>query len=136
MDLNTLVEKAYSFKKEIEDHNETAKILGEKLQEIQNQIMEVMREQNISSLKHALCTVIMNTRFTVKNPATPEDKKNFFDYLQVKGIFEDMVSVNSQKLNAWYKEEIEVAKKDGNFGFKVPGIGDPTAFEYITFRKA
>lgn len=135
MDLNQLVEKGYSLKNQIDQHEEEVKNLNEELKKTKNQILEVMKLQNLSSMKHACGTVVVTSRFSVKNPATDEDKKMFYDYLRGKGIFEEMVSVHSAKLTSWYKAEMEVAKQDGNFGFKIPGIGDPTAFEDITFRK-
>lgn len=136
MNLTELVERGYGIKKEIEAAEKHSKDLGEKLQSVQNQIMEVMKTQNISSMKHSACTVILNTRFSVKNPATPEDKQEFYNYLKDKKIFEEMVSVNSARLNAWYKDEIEAAKIAGDFDFRIPGLSEPTAFEYVTFRKA
>lgn len=136
MDLNALIEQGYQLKKLIEEQENTAKRLREDLLKMQNQILEKMKELNLTSMKHRDCTVIKTSRFTVKNPSTAEEKKAFFDYLQQKNIFEDMVSVNSMRLNAWYKEEIEAAIQSGNFGFKVPGLAEPTAFETISFRKA
>lgn len=136
MDLNTLVEQSWTIDMKIKELDVEAKKLGMELKEIQNKIMEIMKDQQITSLKHARGTVIMNARFTVKTPKEKEDKEAFFEYLKSKGMYDDMVSVNSQTLNSWYKEEMEAAKREGNFGFKIPGIGDPTAFEYISFRKS
>lgn len=135
MELGKLAEHGYSIKNKIDALEAEAKSLGEELKKIQEQIMLMMKESEMSSFKHALGTVVLTTRFTVKNPATPEDKQAFFGYLKDKGIFDDMVSVHSQRLNSWYKEEMEVAKTEGNFDFKIPGIGDPSSMEYLTFRK-
>ena len=134
-DIGQLTERGYALKKEIEELDKKSKELGENLSAIQNQIMEEMKNQGMSSFKHAHCMVILNTRFTVKQPVTPDEKQKFFDYLRERKIFEDMVSVNSMRLNAWFKEEMEVAKQKGDFGFKVPGLPEPSSLEYITFRK-
>ncbi len=111
------------------------KSLQELLKEIKARLLEQMKAEGVTSFKHAAGSVISVTRWSVKNPATPEDKKDFFDFLKRIGSFEDLVGVNHQTLNAWYKNEMEGAKIRGEFDFKIPGIGEPTAFEDITFRK-
>ena len=135
MDIKELTARGYALKNKIDSLEEEVKGLNEELRTIQNQLAVMMKEQGVTSFKHADGTVVFTTRFTVKNPTDPADKEAFFEYLKQKNIFEDMVSVNSQKLNSWYKAEMEVAKNEGNFDFKIPGLGEPSALEIISFRK-
>lgn len=134
MDLNALIEEIYTLEKRADEYKEAQKAVNEKLAVLEKQAIETLKDLNLTSVKHARGTLFMTARFSVKNPATPEDREAFYGYLKQKQIFEDMVSVNSQRLNAWYKEEMEAAKTAGDFGFKVPGIGEPTAYEYITLK--
>lgn len=120
--------------KEVEIHKEAQKKLNEEIAGLEKQGLELMKTQNLSSVKHARGTFFITTRFSVKNPATPEDKESFYNYLRETENFDNMVSVNNKTLNAWYKEQLEIAKKEGNFGFKVPGLSPPSAHEYVTLK--
>lgn len=134
MDLNSLIEKIVELEEDIEAHKRVVKGLNEQLGLIENQAIEALTALNLTSVKHEKGTLILTTRFSVKNPATPEDKKAFYDYLKEKQLFENMVSVNSNSLNAWYKAEMEAAKQSGDFGFKVPGIAEPSAYQQVSLR--
>ena len=72
-------------------------------------------------------------------PATPEDKENFFSYLKEKGLFESLITVNSNTLNSFYMREWETVKEHGDpeeaMNFKIPGIQEPKLHEVISFRK-
>jgi len=52
-------------------------------------------------------------------PQDPASKKLFTDYLKMKGDYEDLVSVNSQRLNSYAKQEILASKE---LDFQVPGL--------------
>jgi hypothetical protein len=55
-------------------------------------------------------------------PKDLDAKKQFFAYLQEKGVFDELVSVNSQTLNSWAQAEIEAALENDNFDFQIPGL--------------
>lgn len=80
-------------------------------------------------------TVYKIDRFTVQTPKSIDDKKALFEYFEERGIFNEMVSVNSQTLNAFYKEENEAALKRGDVDFKLPGVGEPKLSQSLGFRK-
>lgn len=80
-------------------------------------------------------TIYIKERFTVPTPKSLEEKKTFFDYLEKRGIFLEMASVNSQTLNSFYKTEMETAIAEGNSDFKLPGIGEPTMSRTLETRK-
>jgi hypothetical protein len=69
-------------------------------------------------------------------PKTPENREKFFAYLRAKGIYEEMISVNSQTLNSFAKTEEKNALDDGNFDFKIPGIEKGTPILKPVMRKA
>jgi hypothetical protein len=74
-------------------------------------------------------------RFTVPVPKTIEQKKQFGKYLQEKGIFWELMSVNSATLNSFHKTELEAAISRGDVDFKLPGIGDPSHIRTLNIKK-
>jgi hypothetical protein len=81
-------------------------------------------------------TFYTQTRFPVSLPHDLDSKRAFLDYLKERGIYDELVSVNSQTLNSFYKKEMDKAIEEGNVDFKVPGIAEPKAFKKIMFRKS
>lgn len=88
-----------------------------------------------SSYDSSFGKIVIQKRFSVRQPKDPEEREKFFNYLREKGLFEDMVSVNSMTLNAYYKQELETARQEGNFDFAIPGLSEPTVVEYVTLRR-
>lgn len=73
---------------------------------------------------------------SVKIPRTLEDKEKLFNFLREKGLFEQIVSVNSQTLNSLYKSLAEEALQQGNLDFKIPGVEEPTIYTTLKLKKA
>lgn len=80
-------------------------------------------------------TVFKTNRFTVTVPKDGADRDAFFAYLEKQGIFRELITVNSQTLNSYYKKEMEAAIEAGNADFKVPGIGEPKHQITLGMRK-
>lgn len=80
-------------------------------------------------------TISVVHRFTYKVPKTPDQKEQFFGFLKEKGIFEDLISVNSQTLNAFAKREMELAKESGATDFSIPGLEEPALDKTIQLRR-
>jgi hypothetical protein len=80
--------------------------------------------------------LIKSERLTVTLPKTPDDREAFYQYLKEKNLFEDLVTVNSMTLNAFYKKEFDIAAEEGRaVGFKIPGISDPKTIVTLNVRK-
>lgn len=94
----------------------------------------MMKDLEKTSYDSELGKIILTTRFSVTVPKGDE-KERFFTYLKDRGIFEDMATVNSQTLNAWYRSEMDQAKENGDFDFQIPGIKEPMAYEQLQLRK-
>lgn len=135
-ELDELVKKVFTQKAEVEALESKVNEASKKLTELQSSLLSCLQDlkKDNYSVKD-FGEVVVQKRFSVRTPKTAEDKSMFLKYLQEKGIFWDMVTVNSNTLNAFYRSEMEEAKKDGNLNFKVPGIGDPSYFEYIKLKK-
>lgn len=80
--------------------------------------------------------LIKTERMSVTLPKSPEEKEAFYNYLKEKSLFEDIVSVNSMTLNAFYKKEFDIACEEGrSVGFKIPGISEPRTVLTLNVRK-
>jgi len=132
---NELCKDAYELKGKIEALEEESKNYSEKLKKLQGKILAIMEQTDQTSYKGPFGTILRVKRFTVKHPKDPENKGKFFEYLENKGVLESMVTVNSQTLNSWYKQEMEAAVESGNVDFSVPGLEPPQYLEYLTMRK-
>jgi len=70
-------------------------------------------------------------------PTGPDQWKALFQHFKETGIYEGMVTVNSQKLNSWAKKEMEVATEEGRgMDFHIPGLEQPKIHRSLAFRKA
>lgn len=132
---------AKSLKELREEIDADKAILSEKnaaLDELENKIVLTLKELGKTSYRSEYGTVSRNEKWRVNLPATPEDRAEFFEYLKNKGLFENMITVNSNTLNSYYMKEWEQAKggdPEEALNFKVPGIGEPKLYEALSFRK-
>jgi hypothetical protein len=100
-------------------------------------LLEVLTNLGKTSYQSRAGTFGITHRMSVRVPSMPDDKKAFFEYLQSKGVFDQMATVNSATLNAYYKAEAEAAAQSGQgMEFSIPGIGEPTINQIVTFRRS
>lgn len=107
----------------------------EKLQTIKNNIMLILDKFGKAKQDTALGLVYISEKLSVSHPKEVEARAKFFEYLKSKGVFETLISVNSQTLNKLYREEREIALDEGKTDFNIPGIGEPTLIKTLNFRK-
>jgi hypothetical protein len=133
--LDELCEKFADLKKEADELDDILKEKNEKVKEIGTQIINFLNEFKKPSWKTSRGNFIISNRFTVPTPKSPEDKQAFFNYLKQKGIFEDMVTVHSQTLNGYYRQEMDAALDAGDVNFSIPGIEEPKYVQTLSMRK-
>jgi len=83
-------------------------------------------------------TLYRRRKFSVKIPKTPEDKKAFFDWIadnKGEDVLFSLQSIASATVNSLYKEELAIAKEEGNVDFKIPGVGKPKVYYDISMTK-
>lgn len=135
-ELDELSKEIFTQKEVVEECEAAREEASKKLYALQNKLLGIM--QDLDKEKYfvtGLGTISRQKRFTVKTPKTEEDKKAFLAYLETKGIFWDLVTVNSNTLNSFYKQEFDIAREEKNLNFKIPGIGEPTYSEFIKLKK-
>lgn len=64
-----------------------------------------------------------------------EGRDAFFSYLKEKGLFDNLITVNSQTMNSFVKAEVEAARESGDINFRVPGLDEPTVVDIIYMKK-
>jgi hypothetical protein len=116
-------------KAEIEFHKES-------LDECEAQILSFLEKSEKTSWRTPKGNFIVTTRMSVQTPKSPEDRKEFFSYLKQKGVFEDIITVHSQTLNAMFKQELDEALKQGNVQYRMPGIGEPMYSQTLSLRRS
>ncbi len=62
------------------------------------------------------------------------DRSAFFDYLRKENIFDELASVNFQTLNAFYREKMDEAVRNGESNFNLPGIQESSIFTTVQIR--
>lgn len=113
----------------------TKKAITEKLEVAENNLIKILGENDLTSYRASCGLLSIAYRTSVKTPKTAEDKQKFYDYLRSKGLYDSMISVNSQTLNSFYKSEMEQAQEAGNSEFAIPGINEVTINETLSFRR-
>ena len=122
-------EKAEEAKKAYSDENT-------KLEQLEMRLINVLKDLGKDSYKSNVGTFSVSYRTSVRVPQG-DDKFKFFEWLKERGLYDGIVSVNSQTLNSLYRSEFDRAKEEGRLDeFKIPGIGDPTINPILSFRKA
>lgn len=120
-----------------DDHDralEEAKKTKEEVDKLEHKILSYMKEYGLPMFEGPFGRVSVKNYATVSQPATPEDKALFFDYLKEQGIYDQMISVNSRTLNSWVNREIESKEKNGEFGWVPPGLQAPGNFQKLSVK--
>lgn len=122
-------------KVEISEIEERLKSKKAFYQDLCNKLLSTMDLIGLDSMRGHGFLFYKEHKTSVQTPKDTQDKQALFDYLHVRGIFLETVSVNSQTLNALYKSLAEEAAKDGVLEFKMPGVGEPTTYVNLKLRK-
>lgn len=107
-----------------------------KTEEAEARMLAMLEASNLKNFRSDDGLVSVGYRTSVRTPKTPEDRKALFDYLQKIGVYDQMITVNSQTLNSFYKEELEKAKEAGADDFEIPGLNEVTIAPILSFRRS
>ena len=83
-----------------------------------------------------LGTVNVIVEMSVQTPKTLSDKRALAMYILNKygsEVRDNLHSVNSKSLNSFYNQEMDLAFKEGNANFKMPGVGLPSSRKKLRF---
>ena len=134
-EFQSLIDTTFKQRALVEDMEAAAAVESAKLEKLKKKCMAYLSQFGKSSeALPGIGTISVAKRLSVSHPKEPEAKAAFFEYLKNKGIFEDMVTVNSQTLNSWYRQEFELAKDEGRL-VEIPGVGEPNYVETLSMKK-
>lgn len=134
-DMDALIEQISNKRYEIDEHRIIEKKLNAELDELERKCISYLKELGRESYQSPIGTIYQIQKPRITTPKTDKDKKAFFDYLEKKGLFLQYASVNSNSLNSFYRAEFEAAKERGEMDFNIPGLGAPSIYETVGFRR-
>lgn len=119
-----------------EEADRVAKEESKKLEQLKHKVLSYMRHYG-KEKHHVPGFGVIYTKdiFSVTMPKDPNSKHEFFEWLRQKGVFENMVTVHSQTLNAMYKAEMDAAKAEGRTDLKIPGLAEPSHTTVLSMKR-
>jgi len=108
----------------------------ESLSELEHKVITHLEVLGKKTHACALGTLSRKVRFSYKVPKEPGQREAFFAYLKEKQVFEGLITVHANTLNAFCDAEINAAVNRGDSDFVVPGLGEPTSYTTLAARKS
>lgn len=134
-DLAALTLKASQLKQELDLAETKIKLVKDEYNAVTNTILKTLELMDMDSVKAHGFLFYKQTSTSVTTPKTAEEKELLFKFLADRGIFLEIASVNSQTLNSLYKSLAAEAADEGNYDFKIPGVGEPTSYTSLKLRR-
>ena len=136
-DLDQLVEDIFQQKSKIEEMEAVTSEENKKLQALENKAVLYLEELGRDSYKSPAGSVGIQEKWRFALPKSEEDRVAFFSYLKEKGVFDQLITVNSNTYNSFVSKEWELAKESGEgLSFHIPGVPEPSLFKMLTKRKS
>lgn len=130
--LNEEIGKCFILKAEYVTANNEKSLAHKALDEQQKKCIDLLTELELTSHKSPHGTFSYNIRESFRVPQNPESRDEFFNFLKEKGVYENLISVNSSTLNTWAKAEIEASDE---LDYQIPGLEKSPATFKASMRK-
>ncbi len=127
----TLCDSMIKQKKIVDELKERLKDESGIMEKMKTKFMAHMTDQKKKKYQANSGTFSVTDKTSVKVPKSPEDRALFFGWLRDKGVFQSVITVNSQTLNSIYKQEFDAAEDPH---FKIPGINAVTTYQTLNIR--
>lgn len=111
------------------------KITAELLDEEERKLLELLEGAGLENFKCEHGMVSRYFRSSVKIPREPGDLLKLKVFLEQRGETDLVFTPNSAKLNSYFKEALEEAKRLGQDDFEIPGVEGVTLTPILSFRK-
>ncbi len=106
-----------------------------KVDGLEEELKAMLEEDGETKLATDDGTIYLSFIDQVSMPKDPEQKEAFYKYLRERDLYDDMVSVNSQNLNGFYRKEAEATNARGDILFSMPGIEGVHKVVRVNFRQ-
>ncbi len=136
--MNKHVEAMRAKEAEYEEAQKVSTALKHEVDALYDQAGQMLLELGQESFRTPYGTLSLRKRRSFKVPRDEESRQAFFDELRERGVFDSMITVNSNTLNSFLKEEYELAESRGEdmVTYKFPGVEPPTVSVTASLRKA
>lgn len=134
--INTLSSKLVSLKEELDCKKQELKQLQEAFDQTSQELISLCESLEIDSFNAHGFMFYTQEKESVRIPKDEESKSAFFEWLKTQGLFDSMISVNSQTLNSLYRAKSEEALKEGILDFRIPGIDESTKYKQLGMRRS
>lgn len=104
----------------------------EEMQELMGHLMDLLE---VTSYKSKSGTITKSEQPNYRLPQDDDSRKKFFSYLKEKGLYDQLITVNSRSLQSFVKQEVELAEAEDNFGFLPDGIEETEYRTVYSLRK-
>lgn len=118
-ELDAMIENCFNLRQEYQEISRRKSEAHAELEIKQQEIIEALTELGKTSYKAPTGTFSYKIVENFRTPKDSESRAKFFSYLKEKGVYDEMVTVNSATLNSWAKEEL--ATYDG-LDMQIPGL--------------
>lgn len=137
-DLNALIEQIKLKEDEIEVQDRKMKDLNIELGSLKGKAVAYLIELKQTEYASPLGKIEIKKYERVNLPESLPDKMAFFEYLKQKEMFENMATINSNSLNAFYFRERSAYIESGGdpMTFTLPGVPAPKTFSKLDFRES
>lgn len=127
-----LCDEAFELRLEKDKLEAEKREINERLNRKQERIQAHLDQ--IGKTNHAgrMGSIIMKIESYPSVPKDPAKRTEFFEWLKRKGMFDDMITINSQTLRGFYKAEKQASGDDPDF--KIPGL-EPFERVSLAFRR-
>lgn len=137
--LDGLVKEIVATRKAIETLEAQVSEHNKAYQKLQGRAVLFLKALGRENYQTPLGTMGIRKSISVKIPQNDLAKREFFEWLRNKGIFDRYATVNSQSLKSLYQAELEAVERESPeeaLTFTIPGIEPATYYETLGFRKA
>lgn len=133
-EMGALIQAIKDKRDKIDNVNMTLKSMNQELKDLETKALNLLESLGIKSYPSPFGTISTRELWRVNVPQG-QDRDKFFKYLKDQGL-EHMMTVNSNTLNSFFQKEWTAAIESGKaLDFKIPGLGEPTRYVSLSFRK-
>lgn len=129
-DMEALASKGRELRAKKDELKKQESDVEQELKGVQKRIIAYLEHFGLTKYESAGGKVFVTNKRSVKVPKDEADRDSFFAWLKERGIFDQLITVNSQTLNAMYNRECDATGGD----VSIPGLGPATEYKSVTFK--
>lgn len=132
-DFKTFLLQMFEEKKAIKVDKDALTERNKGFSEMKRKALDYLEDHKLKNFDTGVGKIITVTRDNV----AIEDRGLFFAYLKERGLFDDMITINSATLNSFYKDEKIKAKENQDLSFLdggIPGVKEKSSITDISIR--